>query len=784
MNPKNDPPQAGAVCLKRILIHIRGAVQGVGFRPFVYHAARDLGVRGWVANFPEGVLIDAEGDLTGLEAFLERLEAGKPLHASVYGTEIVWQDPAGYENFEIRESLTTGLSRAVLLPDIATCPACLAEIFNPCERRYRYPFTNCTHCGPRFSIIEALPYDRSNTSMRSFELCDACHHEFSDPGDRRFHAQPVACPECGPQLSFRDVSGRILAEKEEALRHAVSLLRDGGILALKGIGGFQLLADATSPKALLRLRALKQRKRKPFAVMVRTAEEAARYCLVAPPEERVLASAEAPIVLLDKRKDPEGPCLAAEIAPGNPCLGIMLAYSPLHHLLLHDLGLPVVATSGNLAEEVILTDEKDALRVFSEKVDGFLTHDRKIVRHADDSIVRIMAGRETVLRRARGYLPVPISVRAAKDTVNILAVGGQLKNTVAAVMNGQYYLSQHIGDLENLETFHAFKHVIRDLERITKCRPEKIAVDMHPDYLAGKFAGRTGLPLVHVQHHYAHALSCMAENGVEGPVLAVVWDGTGFGTDGSIWGGEFLRVTQTGFERMAAFRPFLLPGGDRAVREPRRSALSLVHGLGPEEGARAEGFEFLRPLFRQEEFEVLVQLMDRGTGIPLCSSAGRLFDAAAALTGCSPVSDYEGDAALQLEALAGMAAGEPPYDFRIDMTSGVWKIDWSGIILGILRDRKSGLSDAVVALRFHETLVSVITTVAEHSGERKIVLTGGCFQNRLLTESTVQSLEEKGFQVYRHQRIPPNDGGIALGQILAAVREEESHVSGRSRQDY
>jgi hydrogenase maturation protein HypF len=604
---------------ERVRVDIRGAVQGVGFRPFVYRLAQDLRLAGWVANSPQGVVIEWEGDGAAVEEALTRVVRDRPQHAVIHSLEPTWLDPAPYRDFEIRTSESGGEPSALVLPDLATCPDCLADIFDPANRRYRYPFTNCTNCGPRFTIIERLPYDRAHTSMRRFEMCPTCRREYDDPLNRRFHAQPNACPACGPRLTLWDGTGRSIATEDRALGAAVGALRAGLIVAVKGLGGFQLIVDAANGRAVARLRRLKRREEKPFAVMYPSLGDIARDTVLSEAEERLLASAVAPIVLVSRRRDISAR-LACEVAPNNPYLGAMVPYTPLHHLLLADFGAPVVATSGNLSEEPICIDEWEALDRLHAIADYFLVHDRPIVRHADDSIVRIVLGRELVMRRARGYAPLPI--RIPQTVPPMIAVGGHLKNTVAIATGTNVFLTQHIGDLESAQSIDAFRATLASVQALYRVTPELVAADEHPDYVSTKHALTLGVPVVRVQHHVAHVASCMAENDVQGPVLGVAWDGTGYGDDGTIWGGEFLWVSGGSYKRFAALRPFPLPGGDRAIREPRRSALGLLHAvLGDALGQTS----LLADAFAPHERRLLLSALSRGVNCPVTTSAGRLL---------------------------------------------------------------------------------------------------------------------------------------------------------------
>jgi len=796
----------------RLKVTVRGAVQGVGFRPFVFRLAAGLGLTGWVNNSPQGVFIEAEGPRAALEQFRLRLETEKPPRSFIQSLEASWLDATGFKDFQIRASEPGGDRTALVLPDIATCPDCLREISDPKNRRHRYPFTNCTNCGPRFSIIEALPYDRVNTSMRSFTMCPQCQAEYDDPNDRRFHAQPNACPVCGPQIelwrgSVRENTVEQLPRSQErghnALLAAAQAIREGKIVAVKGLGGFHLIVAAHDEPAVRRLRERKHREEKPFALMFPSPESVKTEGEVSPLEDRLLRSPEAPIVLLKKTANGKSQ-IANAVVPGNPNLGVMLPSNPLHHLLLAELGFPVVATSGNLSDEPICIDEHEALDRLRDIADIFLVHNRPIVRHVDDSIVRVMLDRELVLRRARGYAPLPIQLRSAEcgvrkavrenarpaqipNSKTILAVGAHLKNSIALSVGNQVFLSQHIGDLETEQAHAAFRHVIADFEKLYAAKPQIIAADLHPDYLSTKFAdeftGSAGSPrpvtagaqgIAHparigVQHHIAHILSCMAENEIEPPVMGVSWDGTGYGTDGTIWGCEFFLVTHESIKRVAHLRPFCLPGGGQAVKEPRRTALGLLHEIY---GDTVFERKDLAPItaFSAAELDILKIMLARKLNAPMTSSAGRLFDAVASLVNLRQQIRFEGQAAMELEfALRGIET-EAHYNLSLVTRHPLPVLDWSPMVEEILSDVKNGVPVAIISAKFHNTLVEEMVAVAKKSGQQCVMLSGGCFQNRYLTERAVRRLRAEGFRPYWHQRVPPNDGGIALGQVVAAWR--------------
>ena len=753
----------------RLKMTIRGAVQGVGFRPFVYRLATELGLNGWVNNTARGVFVEVEGARERLDQFLLRVEREKPAISFIQSLESSFADPVGYTGFEIRHS-EGGEKTALVMPDVATCPECLREILEPGNRRFGYPFTNCTNCGPRYSIIESLPYDRPRTTMKKFTMCEACAREYADPANRRFHAQPNACPECGPQLQLWSMTGEVLAVRDEALSKTAEAIRQGQIVGVKGLGGFHLMVDARNEDAVRRLRERKHREEKPFALMYPTLEDVRQDCVTTPLEERLLRSPESPIVLVG-RKDSPASTLALSVAPGNPMLGVMVPYTPLHHLLMRALGFAVIATSGNLSDEPICTDELDAVERLRGIADLLLVHDRPILRHVDDSIVRVMAGREMVMRRARGFAPLPVMLEEEMPTV--LGVGAHQKNSVALSVGRQVFLSQHIGDLETVQASLAFEHVVESLEDLYEVKPEIVACDLHPNYISTAYANRISAHPTRVQHHYAHVLACMAENCVKAPALGVAWDGSGFGTDGTVWGGEFLKIDEYGYKRIARLRPFRLAGSERAVREPRRCGLGvLFEALGEQSFDNEE----LHPVhaFSAADRKIIAAMLRQGFNSPWTSSAGRLFDAVASLIGVRQISRYEGQAAMELEWLAAQSSDDGVYDFEIARPAeeaAPAELDWAPMMAEILADVERNAKPESMARRFHNTLAEMIVRVAGEYAALPVVLSGGCFQNRLLTEQTIARLEAGGAKVYWHQRVPPNDGGIALGQVVAAARQ-------------
>jgi len=758
---------APAAAPARVRLYVRGTVQGVGFRPFVYRLAHELGLTGWVGNDPAGVVIEVEAGEPELARFRERLRGEAPPHAAIVDLREQRIPVVGQPGFEIRASRAAGEPTALVLPDLATCDACLAELYDAADRRHGYPFINCTHCGPRFTIVRALPYDRPNTTMAGFVLCPGCGSEYRDPEDRRFHAQPNACPVCGPHLRLLDSEGVALTpagDDRAAVEAAALAIADGRIVAVKGIGGFLLLCAAGNGPAVHALRQRKHRPRKPFAVMARDLAAAAAIVEVNAEAAALLAGADAPIVLLPRRPNA---AVVPEVAPGNPYLGVMLPCAPLLHLLLAHTHGPVVATSGNLSEEPICIAEEEALVRLHGIADIFLSHDRPIQRHVDDSVAWIVNGQARLLRRARGHAPLPI--RLAEPVRPLLAVGAQLKNAVAVARGRDAFLSQHIGDLETPESQQAFTAVIGDLLSFYAVEPLAIAHDLHPDYSATAWAASVGaeLPgrpvLFAVQHHHAHLASCLADNGATGTALGVIWDGTGLGTDGTIWGGEFLRGDAAGFQRVAHFRPFRLPGGDAAVVEPARVALSLLHQLFGDDVFDLD----LPALARMPEGKrrVLQRMLAAAVNSPLTSSAGRLFDGVAAMLDLIGTASYEGEAAMALEfAVAPEETGR----YHLPMLEP-GELDWRPALRELLADLRAGVERGRIAARFHNALVHAAVTVAERAGERRVALSGGCFQNRVLTERLAAALRARSFEVLEHRQVPPNDGGIALGQIAVAA---------------
>jgi hydrogenase maturation protein HypF len=733
-------------------IDIHGIVQGVGFRPFIVRLATRFSQNGWIKNTSSGVSISIEGLETQQQNFLSAFQNELPPYAEIHHLKITPQPLAHFETFEILPSVSDAQISPFSLPDIATCAECVEDIFNPQSRYFRYPFTSCCSCGARYSISIRQPYDRENTSMAAFQLCADCQNDYLNPNNRRFHAQTLACPTCGVQLSFWDESGKVLAQKDDALKMAVEQLKAGKIVALKGIGGFQLLVDATNQEAVKRLRERKKRPMKPFALIVENLAAAKFLCEISDCEKAVLTSSAAPIVLLKKRERIE---IAEAVAPQQKLFGVMLAYSPLHHLLLHDFGSPVVATSGNRSNEPICIDEKQALENLSGIADCFLVHNRPILRPLDDSIVREINGKITVLRRARGFAPLPIKIKSMFS--NTLAIGGQMKNTVAISHNNQAILSQHLGDLDSETTRLQFEKTLIDLQNSYNFNPLRVMHDLHPDYVSSQFATNLNIEKCAVQHHYAHALSCMAENDLSPPALGIVWDGTGFGLDGTIWGGEFLTIHKTDFERFAHFRTFPLVGGAKAIQEPQRAALGVLFSCFGEKA-------FNHFDFSENEQKLLKLALTQNLNCPKTSSVGRLFDAVASILDLCHVNQYEGHAAMLLENCAAESDTTDYFYFAIAEKI----IDWQPLIEQLLTDKKTE-SPHYCAAKFHNTLAKISVEIANRANQKNIVLSGGCFQNALLTKKVVSQLTASDFNVYTHQNVPPNDGGLALGQLYASL---------------
>ena len=758
-----------AVGQKELLrISVRGVVQGVGFRPFIYQLATKHDLKGWVRNTSGDVKIEVEGEKDALARFLDDLVVSAPPLARLEQVTATSHSPEGYLDFEIRHSIAEEDKYQLVSPDIATCEPCLAELLAPDDRRYRYPFTNCTNCGPRFTIIEDIPYDRPKTTMRSFKMCPQCQREYDDPMDRRFHAQPNACPECGPSLQLVDSAG-IQVPGDDALAAAAGLLKEGKILAVKGLGGFLLACDATSDAAIQLLRDRKRRPFKPLAVMIATLDEVRQHCLVSEMEEDLLDSPQSPIVLL---KWKEGSSVSRAVAPNIKYLGVMLPYTPLHHVLLRECGLPLVMTSGNLSEEPIARDNDEAMRRLRGIADYFLLHNRDIYSRYDDSVAIVELDKRQLVRRARGYAPYPIHLPF--QAKQLLACGAELKNTFCLTRDNYAFVSQHIGDMENLETMEHFETTIELYKKLFRIQPGIVAYDMHPEYLSTKYAKslaevRGDLTLIPVQHHHAHIVSCMVENGVEEPVIGVSFDGTGYGSDGCIWGGEFLIADYRGFSRQGHLEYVPMPGGTVAIERPYRMAISYLISLFGED-ALTPDLPFLSEV-SSEEIALIAQQVERGINSPLTSSCGRLFDAVSALIGIRGRIDYEAQAVIELEMVADESdCGR--YPFSIEEQDGVNIVRLKELFSGLIRDLGNGTPKSLMSSKFHSTVAEMVVQMcrrlARESSIYRVALSGGVFQNRLLLRLTVAALEGAGFEVLTHEKVPTNDGGISLGQAVIA----------------
>ena len=748
----------------RVGVRVEGIVQGVGFRPFVHALAARYAVAGHVGNDAAGVFIEAEGDDAAVAGFLAAVEAEAPPLAVIERITTRRLAPTGETGFRIVASADGGPRQALVSPDTATCADCLAEVFDPADRRFRYAFTNCTNCGPRFSIVRSVPYDRPNTTMAGFAMCAECTREYRDPADRRFHAQPTCCPACGPALKLVDATGASIAG--DPIVASAGLLAEGAVVAIKGLGGYHLAARASLDRAVDALRARKHREDKPFAVMAPDLAWAQRLGSVGPAEEELLTSPARPIVLLERRP---GAPVAAGVAPSNRSIGVLLPYTPLHHLLAAELGEPFVLTSGNVSDEPIAYLDDDAHERLATIADAVLAHDRPIHIRTDDSVTRIADGRPAVLRRSRGYAPTPISVPWTFDR-HVLACGAELKHTFAVAKDRRVFVSHHIGDLENFETYRSFTEGVDHFLGLFDVAPAVVAHDLHPEYLSTKYAleleSRADVELVGVQHHHAHIASCLADNEMDGPVIGVAFDGLGYGRDGTIWGGEVVVADLVDFERAAWFEPVHMPGGTVAIRQPWRMAaayLDAAFGDDVPSGLAVTGRH-------ADQWRDVVAVARSGVGSPVTSSAGRLFDAVAALVGIRDAVNYEGQAAIELEQTADPSVTD---GYEIEVADGS-PIVLPGplVVAAVVSDLLAGTPIPIVAARFHRTLVDLVGRTCDRvraaSGPDVVALSGGVFQNRLLTGWIVADLRRRGLDVLTHSRVPPNDGGISVGQAVVA----------------
>jgi len=757
-----------------VRVHITGVVQGVGFRPFVYNLATSLNLKGWIKNTSAGVEIEADGDKNKLDAFLQKLRDEAPPLSCIDKFTASFQPGNGFTQFEIIHSESVNGAFQPISPDIAICDDCLRELFDPNDRRYHYPFINCTHCGPRFTIIKDIPYDRPFTTMAGFNLCPDCEREYKDPTNRRFHAQPVACPNCGPRVWIEYTSKVESVSGNDAIKETQKLLANGNIVAIKGLGGFHLACDATNASAVSQLRARKLRVDKPFALMMPDVETIERHCFVSAAEKKLLTSAARPIVLLKKRLESN---IVEEVSPKQDWLGVMLPYTPLHHLLFddsqwtigHHLPSALVMTSGNLSEEPIATDNEEARKRLVKLADAFLMHDRDIHIRCDDSVVRVISDQLPAIypiRRSRGYSPFP--VKLPFEVPQILATGSELKNTFC-ITNGNYaFLSHHIGDMQNYETLQSFEQGVEHFERLFRVKHEAIAYDMHPNYLATRYAleraERENIPSIAIQHHHAHIAACMAEHGLIEPVIGVSFDGTGYGDDGAIWGGEFLVADARTYQRAAHLEYFPLPGGDAAIKKPARTALALLWSLGLE---WENALESVKEFCAEDQVTLKAQLEKR-INTPMTSSMGRLFDAAAALAGVRQTVNYEGQAAIEFEAMADPdEAGRYAFGMESD------QIRVRGAAEALVNDTLMGIPIQKISARFHnglaEAVRETVQKIRQDTSLRSVVLSGGVWQNMTLLRRTMSLLRQDGFEIFIHREVPTNDGGLSLGQAYIAA---------------
>ena len=749
--------------LRRVRARVDGTVQGVGYRPFVYRLADELGIAGWVLNDERGVLVEAEGPPDAVEAFVARLSADAPPLAEVRGVQAQAVDVVGAAGFEIVASERGGAATAPVTPDSATCPDCLAELADPGDRRYRYPFVNCTNCGPRFTIVHGIPYDRPLTTMAGFEMCDACRAEYEDPLDRRFHAQPNACPVCGPQVRLVERDGEPVAGAEEdPLRAAAQDLLDGRILAVKGLGGYHLACRADREEAVAALRSRKHREDRPFALLVADVDAARELVELSADEQALLESRARPIVLARRRADAD---VAQSVAPGAPDLGLMLPYTPMHQLLATDTGVPLVFTSGNLSDEPIAFADDDARERLRPIADRFLVHDRPIATRTDDSVVRVVRERPLMLRRSRGYVPTSLDLPVAASKP-LLGVGAEQKNAFCVAKDTRAWPSHHIGDLKNYETLQSLERGIEHFETLFEVTPEIVVHDLHPDYLSTRYAlGREDVKLIAVQHHHAHLAATLAEHGETGAAVGAIFDGTGYGHDGTVWGGEILVGGLDKVVRAGRLRPIRLPGGERAIAEPWRMACAWLTDM---QVALPPAFDGIA----QARWNMVARMSLQGTGSPFTSSMGRLFDAVSAICGVRLEATYEGQAAVELEALADRAAADP-YPLEFEHRGQTVALDPRPMILAVLDDIRAGLPVSTISARFHAGLArataDVLVIIAAREDLQLAVLSGGVFQNRLLLELTLDALQAAGLRVLVPQTLAPNDGQIAFGQVAVAA---------------
>ena len=765
--------------LKRMQISANGLVQGVGFRPYIYNLATKLSLSGFVQNNTSGIFIDIEGSNSSLNEFLTCLVNTPPPHAIIEDIQYTTLPPKGYKDFIIEESALKENNTTMICADISTCPDCLKELFDPMDLRYRYPFINCTNCGPRFTIVKDIPYDRINTTMSNFNMCHDCNSEYHDPRNRRFHAQPNACPVCGPQLMLLNNEG-FAVQTQDPISTVCTLLHDGKIVAVKGLGGYHIACDALNSKSVSLLRSRKYREDKPFAVMMENIETVNKFCFVNAKEETLLLSTQRPIVLLKKKSDCTIP---HDIAPDNLYLGVMLPYTPLHHLIIRESRLPLIMTSGNVSDEPIAYKDSEALERLKGIADYFLVHDRDIFMRCDDSVVKMVDDKEMIIRRSRGYAPFPLRLQYTFSKP-ILACGAFLKNTFCLARGNHAFLSHHIGDLENTETMNSYETAIEHYKRLFSIEPEMIAYDLHPEYLSTKYAlaQRDDMFKIGVQHHHAHIVSCMAENGIHHKVIGVAFDGLGYGDDGNFWGGEFFIADLSGYQRAGHLDYVPMPGGEQAIKEPWRMAISYLYQIYSSDISSI--IMPFPPHFTGEpktivdhpKIKVLLKMLSQRIHCPLTSSMGRLFDGVASLLDLQHFVNYEGQAAIKLESIADeRETGH--YPFGINTNAGAHcnrliVIQWQPVIKHIIEDMQHGIASSIISARFHNSIVDMVYQVCiilrNSKGVNDVVLSGGVFQNNFLLSRLVKKLKLQGFTLYSHKKVPCNDGGLSLGQAVIA----------------
>jgi len=747
----------------RARILIKGIVQGVGFRPFIYGLAKSYTLNGWVLNSTEGVSIEVEGDKDSLDEFVNQIRVKLPPLAMIDSIDLKYLTPVNYDGFVIRHSKGDKDKYVKISPDISICNDCLTELFDVDDRRYHYPFINCTNCGPRFTIIKDIPYDRENTTMQSFKMCPLCQAEYDDPMNRRFHAQPNACPVCGPSVTLEDLHGNI--ECDDPINKAVELMIEGKIIAIKGIGGFHLACDATNDSAVKILRERKRRTFKPFAVMSANLEKIKEYCIVSDEENKLLQCIQRPIVLLKKLS---GNLISESVAPNNNHIGVMLPYSPLHYVLLDNSLLALVMTSGNISEEPIVVGNDEAKRRLSDLADYFLFHNRDIQMRCDDSVVKVWNGHQVMLRRSRGYAPHPIDLDFSMK--EILAYGGELKNTFCLTKDNHAFISHHIGDLQNIEAYKYYQDSIEHYKNLFRIKPEAMAYDLHPDYLSTRYAlDQKDIKLIGVQHHHAHIVSNMAENGLKEKVIGVACDGTGYGTDGAIWGCEFMIADYASFQRRGHLKYVTLPGGDISTKETYRMAISYLYSVFGD-----ELFDINIPLFKRIDHKKLAfikRMIEKQINTPLTSSCGRLFDAVSSLINVRDDATYEAQAAIELEMIAESGVSDI-YGHNIIPIDDQYIINLDDMFQEIISDLAHKVSKGIISAKFHNTVADFIVSMCEklrlESDIQRVVLSGGTFQNTYLISEVTRRLGKKEFITYFHKRVPTNDGGISLGQAVVA----------------